>query len=68
MAVISKYPRFSVSKEKDIYKELHEYSLMISDYSSIVYDYLILDRPIVFFAFDDDIEILNKKSYNELIV
>ncbi len=54
LAAISKYPRFSVSKEKDIYKELHEYSLMISDYSSIVYDFLILDRPIVFFAFDQE--------------
>lgn len=50
---IVNYPRFSVSKEKDIYNELHNYSLMISDYSSIVYDFLILDRPIIFLAFDE---------------
>ena len=50
--VMSKYPRFSISKEKDIYKELAEYSLMITDYSSIAYDFLITQKPIIFLAFD----------------
>ena len=49
---INKYPRFSISKEKDIYKDLNTYSLLITDYSSIGYDFLITQKPIIYFAFD----------------
>ncbi len=51
---ISAYPRFEVSSEKDIYASLHEYSQLITDYSSISYDYLVTQKPIVYFAFDID--------------
>lgn len=49
---ISAYPRFEVSSEKDIYASLHKYSQIITDYSSIGYDFLITQRPVIYFAFD----------------
>lgn len=39
----------------DIYPILKYTHLLISDYSSIVYDYILLDKPIVFFIHDKDI-------------
>lgn len=38
--------------EKDIYKELGTYTMIISDYSSIAYDFLLLNRPIIFYCYD----------------
>jgi len=49
---IKKYPNFSIDKEKDIYKELVNYSLLITDYSSIGTDFLITQNPIIYLAFD----------------
>lgn len=49
---ICEYPRFSVSKNPDIYQELASYDVMIGDYSSIIQDYLISMRPIVLLAAD----------------
>jgi CDP-glycerol glycerophosphotransferase (TagB/SpsB family) len=51
---ISSFPRFSISNEKDIYSKLSEYEMMITDYSSISYDFLITQKPIVYHAFDYD--------------
>ena len=39
----------------DIYPLLNFVDVLISDYSSIVYDFLLLDRPIIFFNYDFDI-------------
>lgn len=39
---------------KDIYPAMKEFDLCITDYSSIAYDYLHLDRPVIFFQFDRD--------------
>lgn len=46
------YNRISIDTEKDIYQSLTNYAVMISDYSSIVYDFVLLDRPVVFYIFD----------------
>lgn len=36
----------------DIYAELGRYEFLITDYSSVFFDYLLLDRPIIFAPFD----------------
>lgn len=46
------------SPDGDVYPILKYTDLLISDYSSIVYDFLLLDRPILFFTYD-------KKRYEE---
>jgi len=51
-AAINEFPRISMDDKKDVNEELNTYSLIISDYSSIVYDFLLLDRPIVFYCPD----------------
>ena len=48
------HDRILLDQSKDIYESLGEYSVLISDYSSIAYDFVLIDRPIVFFAFDLD--------------
>ena len=46
---VDHYPNISLLKTHDIYKDLPRYELMISDYSNVMYDFLLLDRPIVVF-------------------
>lgn len=38
----------------DIYPWLADACALITDYSSVVYDFLIVDRPIIYFQFDRD--------------
>ena len=38
----------------DIYPLLKETDILITDYSTVTYDYLLLDRPIIFAPFDID--------------
>ena len=38
--------------DDDIYNKLQEFNFLITDYSSIYFDYLLLDRPIIFTPFD----------------
>ncbi|MBP6860229.1 MAG: CDP-glycerol glycerophosphotransferase family protein [Candidatus Pacebacteria bacterium] len=46
------YPNVYFIEESDIYPLLPLIDLMITDYSSLFTDYLLLDRPIVFYAYD----------------
>lgn len=43
-----------LDKNVDIYDELKNTDIMITDYSSIYFDFLLLDRPLIFFAFDKE--------------
>jgi len=43
-----------VSPVSDIYPLLSHFDLLLTDYSSIYFDYLLLDRPIVFYPYDMD--------------
>ncbi len=40
--------------EKNIYEKLNSYDVLITDYSSVYFDFLLLDRPIIFFPFDHE--------------
>lgn len=51
-ALAEKYDRIRIDQDKDIYQSLSSYSVVISDYSSIAYDFILLDRPVVFFNYD----------------
>ena len=41
-----------INKDADSYVFLKLADVLITDYSSIYFDYLLLDRPIIFFAYD----------------
>lgn len=69
-----KYPKESViceyNKRKDIYPLLPLVDVLITDYSSIYMDYILLDRPIIFFPYDYD-NYINKErilkyDYNKI--
>ena len=48
--------------DRDIYPILPMFDLLITDYSSIYMDYLLLDKPVIFYPYDFDVYI--KKSRN----
>ncbi len=43
---------YQLSKISDLYSILKEIDCLITDYSSVYFDYLLLDRPIIFYPFD----------------
>jgi CDP-glycerol glycerophosphotransferase (TagB/SpsB family) len=49
-----KSPRIGHFDAEDVYAELATFDMLITDYSSILFDYLLLDRPVVFAPFDLD--------------
>lgn len=51
-ALAEEYDRIRIDHEKDIYTTLADYDILISDYSSIAYDFILLDRPAIFFNYD----------------
>ncbi|MCU0822471.1 MAG: CDP-glycerol glycerophosphotransferase family protein [Spirochaetes bacterium] len=61
----SNYPNILLyNAQSDIYPFLHMADFMVTDYSSIYLDYVLLNRPIIFFAYDFDIYTGEKKQTN----
>ena len=46
-----------------IYEIINNYSMLITDYSSIYFDYLLLDRPIIFAPFDKKDYLQNDREF-----
>lgn len=46
--------------QSDIYCLLKDTDLLVTDYSSIYFDYLLLDRPVVFYPYD--VELYNQRD------
>lgn len=49
---ISIFDRIELDTEKDIYPSLGKYSVVISDYSSIAFDFAMLNRPVIYLCQD----------------
>jgi CDP-glycerol glycerophosphotransferase (TagB/SpsB family) len=49
--------------KKDIYPILKYSDLLITDYSSVYFDYLLLDKPIVFYCYDFEMYAENKDGW-----
>lgn len=49
-------------REMDVYESINRFSFLITDYSSIYFDYLLLDRPIIFAPFDIESYIDNERE------
>jgi len=47
----------------DIYDTLGNYDLLVTDYSSVYFDYLLLDRPIIFAPFDKKEYMKNDREF-----
>lgn len=60
-----------LSKEADIYDVINSFDCIITDYSSIVFDFALTGRPIIFFPFDKDKYLKSERgmyyNYNELV-
>lgn len=53
-----------ISTVKDIYEEINNYDCLITDYSSIMFDFVISKKPILFAPFDlDNYLISNRQLY-----
>lgn len=54
---------FFIKDTIDIYSHLKEFDFLITDYSSIYFDYLLLNRPIIFAPFDMDSYIKDEREF-----
>ena len=51
----ARYPNLRFApKSSDVYPYLPFAHLLVTDYSSVYFDFLLLDRPVVLFAFDEE--------------
>ncbi len=46
-----------------IYEIISEYDMLITDYSSIYFDYLLLNRPVIFAPFDQEIYLKQDREF-----
>jgi len=63
MAQLERSSRISLLEEVQIYEILHHYMILITDYSSIFFDYLLLERPVIFAPFDKTQYLENDRTF-----
>ena len=49
-----------MDRDADVYPALRHVDCMVTDYSSIYMDYLLLDRPVIFYPYDHDHYMTNR--------
>lgn len=54
MSQISYSNIINMEPREDLYPYLNLSDILVTDYSSVYFDYLLLDRPMIFFAYDLD--------------
>lgn len=57
--------RISLNEKHDINYLVAQVDILITDYSSIFYDFSVLQRPVIFFAMDIDIYTKNRGLYED---
>ncbi|TVP77892.1 MAG: hypothetical protein EA353_09485 [Puniceicoccaceae bacterium] len=51
---VSRFQRVHIENTEDIYETLDTFDILISDYSSVIFDYLLSGRPVIYAWFDFD--------------
>jgi len=60
--LIKKTNNIFIDSSEDIYSSINNFDCLVTDYSSIYFDYLLSNKPVVFAPFDLDIYLKNEKS------
>lgn len=55
--------RFIEDLKYDLYQNLNDYDLLITDYSSVYFDFLLCQKPIIFYPFDFEEYIINDRDF-----
>lgn len=50
--IIKDHPRFSIDDNKELYNRLNEYFILITDYSSLGWEFLLTGNPVIYLAPD----------------
>jgi hypothetical protein len=62
--VIKELPNIKIVDENDIDKVKNKTSLLITDFSSMCFEYLVMNKPVVFYRLDDDDSNLDEHDKN----
>jgi CDP-glycerol glycerophosphotransferase len=49
---LERFSRFQFVRETDLYEEMKSIDILITDYSSVFFDFLLVDKPIIFLPYD----------------
>ncbi|HIP27270.1 MAG TPA: hypothetical protein EYG80_06410 [Flavobacteriaceae bacterium] len=63
MSYIQSCTNIQFLETENIYEDLHKYSMLLTDYSSIYFDYILLDKPIIFTPFDENYYEENERGF-----
>lgn len=52
--LVNSYSNISLSNESDIYEVINQYDCLITDYSSIMFDFVLSGKPVIFYPYDKE--------------
>lgn len=62
LSSISSYSNISVSDEDDVYTLLSNSDILVTDFSSVYLDYIMLNKPVLFTSFNKDLFSLKERQ------